>query len=178
LKKITIILIIVLCLLSFMEISCSTQELFNYAELWNSLSSYEKGILILGVGSGIEKCVKDFIDWFSSFVKDEGTKNEKKEMKLEDWLNFEITEKGIKEGEEDTKREVGIHLLEYQVEYYRTFLWNDSDFVTQIRITSELYEDPANAYIPIADMYFLAFRKLIGESIESSLRELREQALP
>jgi hypothetical protein len=101
-----------------MEISCLTQEPFNYAELWNSLSSYEKGILILGVGSGIEKCVKDFIDWFSSFVKDEGTKNEKKEMKLEDWLNLEITEKGIKEGEEDTKREVGIHLLEYQVEYY------------------------------------------------------------
>ena len=161
-----------------MEISCLTQELFNYAELWNSLSSYEKGILILGVGSGIEKCVKDFIDWFSSFVKDEGTKNEKKEMKLEDWLNLEITEKGIKEGEEDTKREVGIHLLEYQVEYYRTFLWDDSDFVAQIRITSELYEDPANAYIPIADMYFLAFRKLIGESIESSLRELREQSLP
>jgi hypothetical protein len=57
-------------------------------------------------------------------------------------------------------------------------LWDDSDFVAQIRITSELYEDPDNAYIPIADMYFLAFRKLIGESIESSLRELREQVLP
>ncbi len=176
-KKIIIMLVIVVCLLSFMEVSCLAKDLFNYAELWNSLSSYEKGILILGVGSGIEKCVKDYIEWFSSFVIDEGIKNEKKEMKLEDWLNLKITEKGIKEGKEDTKREVGIYLLEYQVEYYRTFLWDDSDSLTQIRITSELYEDPANAYIPIADMYFLAFRKLIGESIESSLKELREKAL-
>ena len=176
-KRVIIIFIIAVCLLSFVGKSCLAKDLFNYAELWNSLSSYEKGILILGVGSGIEKCVKDYIDWFSSFVKDEGIKNEKKEMKLENWLNLEITEKGIKKGEEDTKREVGIYLLEYQVEYYRTFLWDESDSVAQIRITSELYEDPANAYIPIADMYFLAFRKLIGESIESSLRELREQAL-
>lgn len=175
-KRMIIILIITVCLLSFMEISCMAQDPFNYAELWNSLSSHEKGILILGVGSGIEKCIKDFIDWFSSFVKDEGTKNEKKEMRLENWLNLEITERGIKEGKEDTKREVGIYLLEYQVEYYRTFLWDDSDFVSQIRITSELYEDPANAYIPIADMYFLAFRKRIGESIESSLREAKEKA--
>jgi hypothetical protein len=166
-KKITIILIVMFVLLSFVKFSCLAEDLFNYAELWNSLSSYEKGILILGVGSGIEKCVEDFIDWFSSFVKEEGTKNEKKEMKLKDWLNLKITEKGIKEGEEDIKREVGIYLLEYQVEYYRTFLWDDSDFVAQIRITSELY-----------DMYFLASRKLRGEPIDLLLGELRKKALP
>jgi len=44
-------------------------------------------------------------------------------------------------------------------------------------VISDLYEDPANAYIPIEEIYILALRKLKGESIESSLRELREEVL-
>ena len=49
---------------------------------------------------------------------------------------------------------------------------------TFINVISDLYKDPANAYIPIANMCLIASRKLRGEPIESLLRELREKALP
>lgn len=155
-KKMAIVLIIAFCLLCFIQISCMAKELYNYSELWNSFSSYEKGIFILGVGSGIEKCIKDIADWLSPFVtvKDEETKRE-----------------------EDIKREVAIHILEYQVEFYQTFLWDSSNIEAQIKITSELYEDPINKYIPIANMYFIAFRKFKGEDVESLLQKEREAAL-
>lgn len=98
-------------------------------------------------------------------------------MKLEDWLNLEITEKGVKQGEEETKKKIVVHLLEYQVEYCQTFLWNPSELEAQIKITSELYEDPTNAYIPIANIYFIAFRKLKGKDIEPLLQKAREEVL-
>jgi hypothetical protein len=43
---------------------------------------------------------------------------------------------------------------------------------------SDLYKNPANKYIPFSEIIFIACQKLRGESIESSLRELREKALP
>jgi len=49
---------------------------------------------------------------------------------------------------------------------------------TFIKIMNDLYKDPANTYIPNANMCLIASRKLRGEPIESLLREFREKALP
>ena len=60
-------------------------------------------------------------------------------------------------------------------EYY----WYDKFFSSHrdaiIKVVSDLYKDPINSFIYISDMFFLARRKLNGESIESSLKELREK---
>ena len=47
-----------------------------------------------------------------------------------------------------------------------------------IAIMDDLYKDSANTYIPLYSMCEIAYQKLKGEDIESSLRELREKALP
>ncbi len=52
------------------------------------------------------------------------------------------------------------------------------DFEVRVRAISDLYKDPANAYIPIAEINILAHRKIRGESIEPLLREARKKALP
>ena len=59
---------------------------------------------------------------------------------------------------------------------YEIWLLLSPDFEVRVRGISDLYKDPANAYIPFADINILAHRKIRGESIESSLREEREKA--
>ena len=49
---------------------------------------------------------------------------------------------------------------------------------TFINVISDLYKDPANAYIPIENMCIIASRKIRGEPIDSLLGELRKKALP
>ena len=60
-------------------------------------------------------------------------------------------------------------------EYY----WYDKFFSSHrdaiIKVVSDLYKDPINNFIYISDMFFLAYKKLNGESIESLLQELREK---
>jgi len=56
------------------------------------------------------------------------------------------------------------------------FIRFDDEAVRSVMI--DLYKDPANTYISFYDMGGIASRKLRGESIESSLRELREKELP
>lgn len=59
---------------------------------------------------------------------------------------------------------------------YETYWLLSPDFEVRVRGISDLYKDPANTYISIAEINILAHRKIKGESIESSLRELREEA--
>lgn len=46
-----------------------------------------------------------------------------------------------------------------------------------IEVIDDLYKDPANSYIPIANMCLIASRKLRVEPIESVLRESRKDVL-
>lgn len=48
---------------------------------------------------------------------------------------------------------------------------------TVVKVMSDLYEDPANAYIPFAQMFYIARAKLKGQSIEESLTASRARAL-
>ena len=76
---------------------------------------------------------------------------------------------------EEESRQVGYDFLD---EYYQydQFLSSNRDVI--IKVISDLYKDPANTYIYVSEICFLAYRKLKGESIESSLMELRKEALP
>lgn len=148
-KKISIIFIIVICLLSFIEVSC----LANASDDWNYMNYTDKVVYLWGVRSGVSMCIKQIADYPPSQFT-----NKKDEAKfyalLKDNFNFiNLFVTGDKKKTADLLK-------------------------TFINVISDLYKDPANTYIPIENMCIIASRKLRGESIESLLRELREKALP
>ena len=148
-KKITIIFIIVICLLSFV----GTSSLAKSSELWNLSKKMDKAVLVFGARQGAWMFIEQLTDCrpiqfanreleakFMAFYKD-----------ALNFTNFFLTgdaEKGID-------------------------IWK-----SLVEVIDDLYKDPANSYIPIANMCLVASRKLRGEPIESLLRELRKDALP
>ncbi len=146
-KKIIIILVITICLLSFMVISCMAN--FNYGEFWNSINEESKMAYVAGVREGVQMCLQQLIDYSSP-------PSQSTQFATTLNNNYNFIALFMKDEMEKTP-----NLL-------KTFT----------KIIDDLYKDPANTYISIADMCIIASRKLKGESIESSLRELREKALP
>lgn len=149
-KRIVIILIIVCVLLSFVEISCLAKE--SAGEYWNYMHHTDKIVYIAGVIGGVRMWMKQILDHsphqFTS--KEDEVKFSTFALDNFNFLNLFVT---------DDKKETE-KLLE-----------------TFINVISDLYKDPANTYIPIANMCLIASRKLRGEPIESLLRELRKDAL-
>jgi len=148
-KKITIIFIVVLVLLSFVEIS----SLAKPSEVWNPLKDFDKGVLVLGIRQGVWMFMEQLADCRPTQF--ENSELEAKFMAFyKDALNFtNLFLTG------DTEKSVD--------------LWK-----SLVEVIDDLYKDPANSYIPIANMCLIASRKLRGEPIESLLRELRKDALP
>ena len=153
-KKITIILIIVLCLLSFMEISCFANESDSPGEFWNSLDDNNKEIYIWGIREGIVMCIEQITERFLVPASKNKENTAIIEAILEDYYQFVMLFRA-------DDYDITLNLLK-----------------TIANIVSDLYKDPANTYVNISDMCFLASKKLRGETIEASLREARENALP
>lgn len=119
-----------------------------YGEGWDTLSDFEKELYLLGIMDGLVKCIKDF--YFSP-------------------TGYYIA--GL--GDQEERR-----ILTASISNSNDLLGLiSSNYKVIINIMNDLYKDPANANIDLGDMCFLACRKLKGESIESSLRELREKTL-
>ena len=81
------------------------------------------------------------------------------------------------------KCEDPIDLIKDAFNFTNLFLTGDAEkgidlWKSLVEVIDDLYKDPANSYIPIANMCLIASRKLRGEPIESLLRELRKDALP
>ena len=150
-KRIIIIFIIVFCLLSFMEISCLAREFAG--EFWNYLHHTDKIVFITGVTTGVNMWIDHILDHppYQFTSKEDEAKFSAFVLDNFNFLNLFVA---------DDKKEAG--------KLFETFM----------NVISDLYKDPANTYISIADMCIIASRKLRGESIESLLRELREKALP
>jgi hypothetical protein len=148
-KKITIIFIIVICLLSFL----GTSSLAKPSETWNLLKDFDKGVLVFGVRQGAWMFIEQVADCRP--IQFANSELEAKFMAFyKDALNFtNLFSTGNKEESID--------------------LWK-----SLVEVIDDLYKDPANSYIPIANMCLIASRKLRGEPIESALRELRKDALP
>jgi len=66
-KKITIIFIISLCLLSFVGTPCLAQE--SYGKAWNDFSNSEKQLYLLGVSHGLMKCSRDFLLFSEDYLR-------------------------------------------------------------------------------------------------------------
>ena len=148
-KKISIIFIIVICLLSFL----GTSYLAKPSETWNLLKDFDKGVFVMGVREGAWMFMEQLAECRpTQFANSE---LETKFMTFyKDALNF--TNLFLTENKEKS-----------------IDLWK-----SLVEVIDDLYKDPANSYIPVANMCLIASRKLRGEPIESLLRELRKDALP
>ena len=142
-KKITIILIIVLCLLYFIEISCLAEEPSSLTpgNFWNNSGSEEaKLYLIVGFMLGMGGC----LDKLTSIpIGGRGDSND-------------------------------VIVIQELVDLHN-FLKNHLEAV--YNIVDDLYKDPANTYIQLAQMIEVACQKLKGEDIEPLLQEARKEAL-
>jgi len=121
----------------------------NYGEFWDSIDEESKMAYVAGVREGVQMCLQQLIDHSSPPP---------------------------------------------QSTHFATCLNNNYNFIalfmkdemgktpnllkTFTKIIDDLYNDPANTYIPIANMCIIASRKLRGEPIDPLLGELRKKALP
>ncbi len=182
-KKIMIISIIVFCLLSFIEISFLAEEPYNWSEFWNLFSVNEQSALLSGIYFGILKGMADgiehYIYCFSPPLKNDliyyFVVAEMEPEKAAKILSYLI----VKEPGVLRKREESLfYIMGADIVHKLTKLLESVDQAVIGNVISNLYEDPANAYIPIGEIYILALRKLKGEDIGPLLREARKKALP
>ena len=147
-KKITIIFIIVICLLSF----AGASSLAKNSDVWNPLKDFDKEVLVFGVRQGAWMFIEQVADCRP--IQFANSELEAKFMAFyKDALNFtNLFSTGNKEKDID--------------------LWK-----SLVKVIDDLYKDPANSYIPIANMCLIASRKLRGEPIEPLLQEARKEAL-
>ena len=148
-KKITIIFIIVICLISF----AGASSLAKNSDVWNQLKDFNKGVLVFGIRQGVWMCIEQLAD-----CRPTQFANNESEIKF-------------------------MAFLKDAVNFTNLFLTGDTEksadlWKSLVEVIDDLYKDPANSYIPIANMCLVASRKLRGEPIESLLRELRKDALP
>ncbi len=132
-KKITTIFIITLCLLSFVGLSCLAQE--SYGKDWNSFSSSEKQLYLLGISHGLMKCTKDF---------------------------FLFSEDCLRGIEDEEERRMLTSSLKDSNDLLELISFN---YETIIDIMDDLYKEPANTNIDFHHICFLACQRLKGESI-------------
>ena len=62
-------------------------------------------------------------------------------------------------------------------ELFRTYHLKPFPVSQLAAVITDLYKDPANAYVPIDDMIFTARAKLAGEAFEEQLARYRKSAL-
>jgi hypothetical protein len=151
-KRVVTIFIIAFCLLSFTDISCLAEEPVNWGEFWNSSSGIEKNAYLIGISLGFEKVVSDYMNWGVSYFKEEPESNEI-----------------------DAGKKLFSSIF---IKYYQLQKNISVDFNALIKIMSDLYKNPVNKYISFSEIIFISCQKLRGESIESSLMELRKEVLP
>ena len=169
-KRIIIIFIIVICLLSFMEISYFAEKLFNYGETWNSMSENEKGVYLIATQSALFESITAFGDYIVSYFKDKdkGLSVYYEEITTEREFDFYLE-----------RIEIFPDISNYCIKYLESLGFKfDFSLGAIIKVITDLYKDPANTYISVASMYLLAGRKLKGEDIEPLLQEARKKALP
>ena len=159
-KKI-IILIIVFCLLSFVEFSCFSAQRDNYKNIWDSWEEYEKYVYLWGLRDGLRE--QPTADIHSLLINPESYCDP-----------FSRLEYSLKYSEEIKKV-----IKEERYKVWEIIIWFGSPKIPieVIRdVTTDLYKDPANSYIYIADMCYLAFWKIKGKDVDPILIKLREKA--
>ena len=174
-KKIIIILIILVCLFSFMELFCFANERPNYKNIWDGWSDYEKYVYLWGLRDGLRE--QPTASSYSLFVNPEYSGDDDSR-----WA-YRVLRREYLRGElgysEETRK-----AIEEEIWKERAKAWlltmefcSPKIPIEVIRdVTTDLYKDPANSYIYITDMCYLAFWKIKGKDINPILIKLREEA--
>ena len=151
-SKAIFIILIVFASIFLMEFSYSTSdstsESYNYGESWVSYSDYEKCIYIMASEDGSTDVYFRIIELMWKI-----------EPSIAPSEFGKIMSKLLKFGE-DLEPLVG------------------TNFYFTISVMTEWYKDPANAYIPHAELFRIAREKLSGKAVEKLLEEKRKKFTP
>jgi len=165
-KKITVILIVVFCFLSLIELFCVANERPNYKKIWDSWTEFEKCAYLWGLRDGLYE--QPTASGYSLLTHPEFFSDSSH-------FHFSLARYYLSKYPKDTQKAIE----EERSKAYKFIIEFCSPKIPTeaIRdVTTDLYKDPANSYIRPADMCFIAFWKLKGKDVESVLIELRERA--
>ena len=150
-------LIFLLILILFANLSASGEP-YNYREVWNSWTDYQRYIYLWGFSDARKQIWVDIIEIIKEFREDKTLSlyELKSLIDLTNKISIIETNASITDYEEIN---IGLQPLDLKV----------------IReIMNDLYRDPANAYINFEYMAFMAKDKLSGRPIENKLAEKRK----
>ena len=168
-----IVLVFLILVLGLTSSICSLSkqhESYNYRELWNSWTDNHRNIYLWGLRDGL---------------LEQPTANP-----LSLLVNYEIYDNYIKRGKpivlyidsylHEYSKEIREVIKKERAKAWDTIIAFGSPKIpleTIRDVMTDLYKDPANSFISLSDMSFLAFWKLKGESVETVLIVLRKKAL-
>ncbi|MDD5606839.1 MAG: hypothetical protein PHN37_03205 [Candidatus Pacebacteria bacterium] len=151
--------IIFLILILSTSLSASGQS-YNYREVWNSWTDYQRYIYLWGFQDAREFICYDICDIIQEFLGSEQ-------------LSIYELVKIINLTNKIDLLEINANIVDY--EELNLSIDTDSPDLKAIRdVMTDLYKDPANTYISFEKMIFFAIDKLSGESIENRLEEERK----
>jgi len=153
-----------------MELFCVANERPNYKKIWDSWSNYERYVYLWGLSDGLSENISASGHIRSLLIDPESYFDIAlyfKEARSLYWSSSEETKKAINRIKE-REREVFRVIIQFG---------SPKNPLEVIRdITTDLYKDPANSYIYLKDMCFLAFWKLKGKDIEPILIKSRKES--
>jgi len=190
-KDIFIIIIIVCLFLILAEFSCISAELDNYKNIWDVWSNYQRDIYLWGLRDGLRELeipspsllispdyryyTNDPSSPYYSAEEQrayyESRRGERREIMMEN--------KAIEGCSEESKKAIAELKKKEQDEKWKTISiiidFGKPETLKVIRdIVTDIYKDPANSYIYLSDICYLAFWKLNGKDIDPILIELRK----
>jgi hypothetical protein len=161
-KRIIIIFVIVLLLISVLTNTILTKDgHYNYREVWNSWTDYQRYVYLWGFNDGTKYAAYKFPNGAREITgaKALSVPELNKAFNFADKLTIiKITSNITSNGD------VNINFEERDLKIIRD-------------IVSDLYSDPANAYIRFEDIIFIAIDKLSGKPIEKMLEIERKEAV-
>jgi hypothetical protein len=147
--------IVTLILSSTLSVS---SEPYDYRDVWNSWTDYQRYIYLWGFNDARENIWGDISDLIKEFVDSE------------DLSIYEI-KKIINLSNKIDLTETNAYITDYE----EINITLDPPDLKVIRdVITDLYKDPTNSYISFKNMIFFAIDKLEGKSIESRLTEKRK----
>jgi len=135
-----------------------SSEPYDYRDVWNSWTDYQRYIYLWGFNDARENIWGDISDLIKEFVDSE------------DLSIYEI-KKIINLSNKIDLTETNAYITDYE----EINITLDPPDLKVIRdVITDLYKDPTNSYISFKNMIFFAIDKLEGKSIESRLTEKRK----
>ena len=152
-------LIFLLVLILSANLSASGEP-YNYREVWNSWTDYQRYVYLWGFKDSLQAIQFDVANIITEFREGKTLSlyELKKVIELANNIAINKWKANITNSNEIN---INFNLVKPDIKVIR-------DIIT------DLYKDPANAYISFKNMIFIAIDKLSGEHIESKLEDERK----